>query len=251
MPKDSVDVVDTPIVDSPDQEYADMVDELSEDANDDGVQEPIVEQEAEETPETPEDPVEEDSEEPVVSPDKKDNEAFATMRATNKRLADTLARGAKAAGLSVEDFMAKLEADELEADAKAQAIPVEVLERIRELESRDAARQEEHRNLVFRNQIENFQATMKLSQNDLRDFIGECIGQGIDVGAENTNLELLYKGMNFDKLVEAQKQEWIKRDSKILGISSTPGSGKGQSSGNHDGKAIETQADLDAIFNQM
>ena len=256
MPIDSQELAPESAIENTNQEFADMAAELTEEStNDEGAEPEVIENETAEAPAEPEVPAdtETDEEAPAeepAAPVDKDAQAFAQMRIQNKQLADTLALGAKAAGMEVEDFVKKLENDALTADAKQQQIPVEVLSRIRELEARDAARETEHQNLVFRSHIEGFQAKMNLSQNDLRDFIGECVGQGIDVGSQSTNLEVLYRGMNYDKLVEAQKQEWIKRDSRIQGQVSTPGAGKGKSS-IAEGGAIETMEDPNNLFDEM
>lgn len=246
------------VMENTNQEFEDMASELNEEsANDDGTD--SQETAAAETSTTPEDEVGVETETPDTeeetannagNPADKDANAFAQMRIQNKQLADTLALGAKAAGMEVEDFVKKLENDALQADAKAQQIPVEVLSRIRELEARDEAREQEHQNMVFRNHIEGFQSKMNLSQTDLRDFIGACVGKGIDVAAQSTDLEVLYRGMYFDKLVESQKQDWIKRDSKIQGQVSLPSSGKGKAN-TPEGGVIDTLEELDAIFDQM
>lgn len=176
----------------------------------------------------------------------KDAQAFAAMRVQNAELQRTLELAAKSAGQTVEEYIEAAKQKELETEAKAQQIPTQVLARIRELEERDALREQEHQNILFKSQIESFQKTHNLDSDALKDFVSQCLAKGIDLSSGKADLDLLYKGFNHEALIEAERQKWILKGNRNLDSSSQPGKpGKPESA--QKGK-IETMEDFEALF---
>ena len=230
---------------------------------------PETEETVEETPaeETETTEVEEDSEETVEEseeetseetneeskpekPDKKQsaNQAFAQMRTENKAMKDTLSLAANLAGMTVEDYMKHLSQQQLEADAKKAELPPEVYQRLQSLEQDRNQREQELRNLHFQNRVRDFTQKEGLSQDELRGFIDSCFEKGIyPHELPDVDLSVLYRGLNHDKLVEAERQSWIEKSSKNKQGASVPGSGKGKAEQTSSGE-IKSYEDFEAAF---
>lgn len=194
-----------------------------------------------------------DVEEPeVIKPDEtKRNQAFAEMRVENKRLGKLLSDAAKASGLSVPEYEAKLAADALQAEATKAEVPVEVMARIKELEERDAAREEDMRIVNFQHAVNTFQAKNNLSQDDLRTFVSTCLENGVDPMVTNVPLDILYRGFQHEALVEKERQTWISKDSHNRTESTNPGSIKGKNPKPEQSKKIDTMDELEKVMAGM
>lgn len=249
-------------------EYADMFADTPEafvtepEETDVSPNEEQLESEEEVTPETEEtvDPVEgesvdevteEEVETPQVeAPESKSNEAFARLRVENKKNKDIIEKAARLAGLSVDDFAVKLAEDEIKKGAEEAKIPVEVFQRIKDLEESNRATEFERHKLQFQTTVRNFQSQVGLSDTDLNGFISQMMDAGITPHETEIDFNILYRGLNHDKLVESERQKWIAKQTRNQDKTSTPGSSKGETSP-EEGVEIKTFKDFDNLMKGM
>lgn len=223
-------------------------------------------EETEETPETPQEPegtdessqeeVKEDQPEdtapeepkegfPKDKQEDKDHQAFAKLRVEKARYEGLIAKLAEKEGLSVDDYEAKVHKDQMEAEAKEAQVPLEFYERLKQLEQADIVRQKEYEAAQFQNSIERFQNKHNLEAPALRGFIDKCFDNGIDITSAGIDLDILYRGLNHDEMVEQERQKWIKQDKENRSSASNTGSGKGTTPKPNSGQSIDTMAGLE------
>lgn len=183
------------------------------------------------------------------TPEQIRNEAFAQMRVENKRHKDLIAKAAAAHGLSVEDYEAKIQQDLLLKEAAEAKLPPEVYQRLKDMEEKTAAYEAEKAKLAFQGRVTAFQASNNLSNDDLDSFFNACFNAGITPHETAVDFNILYRGLNFDKLVETQRQDWIAKQNRNRAGSSTPNSGTGQTENLNT--TINSVEDLDAIMRKM
>lgn len=228
---------------------AEEAEELPEDASSEGEEE-----ETEESHKTAdEEAAEEEQEEPETSEaspfdeqGRKDQEAFAALRTERNQYKQTIEKLASKAGVTVEKYLEDLAQQEMEAKAAEAKVPVEFYQKMAELEARDAQREQEAQALRFRTEIESFQRTYNLKPEELKGFVDICFENGIDLTQTNVSLDILYRGLNHDSIVEAERQKWIAQDSKNRESSTNP-SGRGGSTPSASGSEVSSVEDLDRL----
>lgn len=181
----------------------------------------------------------------------KDHEAFAKLRVERNRYESVIARLAQREGLSIEDYEAKVEQDEMAAEAAEKEVPVEFLERLKELEHAEEVREREHQASRFRTNIERFQNKHDLSEPQLRGFIDTCFDNGIDLTTAGIDLNILYRGLYHDDMVENERQKWITKDKENRNSTSSTGQGKGSTPKSQSGGTIDKMSDLDALIKNI
>jgi hypothetical protein len=112
---------------------------------------------------------------------------------------------AKSNGVSRDELLTQYERKKLEDEAKAQNIPVEYLEKQRNMEKQLAELQESKKRDSFNSNVGAAVAKYSLSDDDVRATLDYAYSNGLDPFA--VNFESLYKAANFDKLLEKQVKE--------------------------------------------
>lgn len=221
-------------------------------------QEPVIEEKVIEEPKKP------IAQEPKADDGmKKLNETMAAMRVKIKESDDLFTKLANAKGMSVEALKESLSKDATKEAAAQLNVTPEVYDRLTKLEAENKAQKEELEALkdkdakeqqarLLTQNIEQVQKEQGLSDDQVREFVQETINQGINVLDGRVPLNILYKGMHFDKLVEEQiekaKQELIKQYDKADKYAA----GTVKDSGHVDNSAggITTLADLNALLDK-
>lgn len=246
-------------------EFEDLAGRLTEDEPEETLEDPETSEDSEGTDETsdeiqddePEDtePEEEESDEEAQGFPKeqkdKDHEAFAKLRVEKTRYENIISNLAKKEGLTVEQYEEKLQQDEIEAEAKAAQVPVEMLQRMKDLEAAEVNRQKEFEAAQFRLNIERFQNKHDLDEPALKEFIDTCFENNIDLTRNSVDLEILYRGLNHDTIVETERQKWISKDQDNRTSGSNPGSGKGKTPKSKPGGEVSSPAELRSILDQI
>lgn len=202
-------------------------------------------------PGTVEEPGTEESQQTDGLPEEpsKQNQAFAQLRVENKAQKDALELAAKLSGKSVEEFVASLKEEQIKADALKAGTTPEVFKRIQDLENQNNAMELERTKLAFQGRVQTFQAQNSLSNDDVNVFINTMLDKGIVPHETDIDFNILYRGLNFDKLVENARQDWIAKSARNRDGSSTPGSTQSRTEVNESSE-VKTQEDFEKLFNQ-
>lgn len=163
------------------------------------------------------------------------NEAFAAMRTENskyKKFMQHLMKGANFNG-SEEDFITNLTEAAYAQQAKRQGdnVSPELLKRMDSLESQNKSLIDSQNRQTFAANLKNLQETFTLTDADIKEFLTLAAKEQIDLTVPGTNFRTLYQGLFFDKLkdkmIEAERQNWIAQSNKANNAASPDGkSGK-------------------------
>lgn len=227
--------------------HTDDADEIPEDSSETEVDEEASESDEENDAD---DLTEADEKPAVPKEDPKDHQAFAQLRTERNQYKEMIEKLAQNEGKSVEEFLQAQAEAELQARAEEHKVPVEFLKRLEAMEQNELERQKELEAIKFQANIETFQTKHGLDQSEVRGFIDRCFENGINILETDVNFDILYRGLNFDGLVEQERQKWIAKDTENRDRTSTVKPGKGKSSTGSPSK-IETMDDLSAIMNEM
>lgn len=179
--------------------------------------EEVVEEEKEEVSETTE-PEETDTQEFTKAEERKSNQAFAAMRARLSEQDKLLQKVADSRGISLEMLKEQLNQEAVETAAKQMNVSPEVYKRLSDLEEENR-RKSETLEAMKRADIENkqraylvegmnsIQKEFGLSENDAVASVRSMIDSGFNILESNIPLELLYKGLNYEKLIESKIEE--------------------------------------------
>ena len=205
------------------------------------------------TPATPATPVANDN---AAEEQRKQNEAFASMRSEiskYKKFLGQMMKGANYQG-DEEGFMQALEDAAYQRMAKAQGNQVspELLKRMDTLENQNRSLIEAQNRELFTANLKGLQDTFKLSDADLKEFINLAVQEKIDLTVPGTNFVTLYQGLFFDKLkdrfVEEARQEWIGQNAKGASAANPDGkSGKKDPAPNN----VNTMAEFNSLLQSM
>lgn len=183
-----------------------------------------------------------------VSPDDKSAKAFAEMRVKATSYERALQRAADLEGLSVEEYLQKLDQKDIERRAKETNMDPEVLKRIEVLERERQEVLEMKARYHIENQFKVITEKYGASQDELLMFTADLQKQGFNFFDLNVNYETLYKGMNYEKLIEKERQKWIARAEK----GSSAGSVMSKNGKTSDkGAKVETMNDLEDLLSGM
>ena len=205
------------------------------------------------TPATPATPVANDN---AAEDQRKQNEAFASMRSEiskYKKFIGQIMKGANYQG-DEEGFMKALEDASYKRQAAAQGNQVspELLRRMDTLENQNRSLIEAQNREIFMTNLRELQDSFKLSQADLKEFIELAAREQIDLTIPGTNFKTLYQGLFFEKLnkrlVEEARQEWIAQNNKANGATNPDGkSGKKDPAPNN----VNTMAEFNSLLQSM
>lgn len=206
----------------------------------------------EQTEETKSDALEESSEAD------KSAKAFAQMRIEKRKLEKTMKGVAEILGIqdtsNPENLTSAIQQKVIEAQAKQQNIPPEVLSRLHQLEELQS---ESNQNQIRQQAYVGFQKlkdTFNLSTQDLETFAENLQKNGINPFERPVDVVREYKLQNFDKLVSDAEargiQKEIERANKAKAQSSNPGKNQGKQQGESVEK-ITTISDLETWMAQQ
>lgn len=148
--------------------------------------------------------------------------AFAELRAKNTKYERAISSAAKQAGLTTEQYLEKLESETLTQRAESLKTDPEVLRRLEQAEAElEAYRVKSVENYLI-SSFEGLKTKLGLTDNDMAEFTETLQRNGHDFRNTTVNYEALYRGMNFDKMIEKERQAWIAQDAKARSQGSTP-----------------------------
>lgn len=197
---------------------------------------------------------------PDLSQQSKANKRFAEMRVQNKQYKDMFGKLAQVLGMNPdadsEQLLATVNETLLAAQAQAQNVPVEVLQRLDEL-SRDNTRlMQTQMEQTLRQNLEGLKTKYEVSADEMREFVDNLVNDGIDPFTSQVDIEGEYLKRNFDAIVKNEVQKALKaemeRADKANQHSTSPARGKGKSNAPAAGEyTITSGAQADAFFESL
>jgi hypothetical protein len=177
--------------------------------------------------------------------------AFAEMRVSLSRYDKFFKSLGAATGLSEEDVMNKLLTDVQTKEAKEKNLDPEALAIIqKQQEELNTLRQRELDNAFVQN-VTSFQKELGLSESERDMFFQQAVDLGVDLFNPPMDFKLIYKAVNYDKLVQKEidkaVQETIKLHKKA-DSATTPGSSKGADTGGGAETEITTVEALNRLL---
>jgi type I site-specific restriction endonuclease len=246
MYKDLLDELEMDLKDEPDKEppATEPEDDILDDENDPVEPEENEDVDSEEAPK--EDPAKKTvSEEKPKEKDDAANKAFAELRAKSTRYERMLKRLAESSNKSLDEFVNELEDKAIERQAKKMGTDPALLKRLEALEEENQRYQEGNIRMYLQSEYKRVESTLKLSEAEMKEFTTQLIADEHDFGNLKVDYLKLYRGYNHDKLVERERQGWIKKSEKD---GQAPGTIKpGRRSAGDPGE-IATMEDLDRLL---
>ncbi len=187
---------------------------------------------------------------------RRSNEAFAAMRTENtkyKNFIQHMMKGANFNGDEAAFIEALTEASyQRQAQQQGNQVSPELLKRMDALETQNHSLIESQNRQLFTANLRNLQETLKLDENDLRDFVNLAVSEKIDLTIPGTNFVTLYQGLFFDKLkdrmIEEARQEWIEQNTKSSNAANPDGkSGKKDPTPTN----VNTMAEFDSLLQSI
>lgn len=184
------------------------------------------------------------------------NEAFAAMRTENtkyKKFIQHMMKGANFNGDEAAFIDALTEASyQRQAQRQGNQVSPELLKRMDSLENQNRTLIDAQNRQLFTANLRNLQETLKLDENDLRDFVNLAVNEKIDLTIPGTNFVTLYQGLFFDKLkdrmIEEARQEWIEQNTKSSNAANPDGkSGKKDPTPTN----VNTMAEFDSLLQSI
>jgi len=195
--------------------------------------EPELDEEEEESDEESET---EEEEEPT-----KEENAFARMRKENdnlfkqnqelSRYEQLIAKIAETSGKSTEEVVEFYENKLLEEQAEAQGTTPEYLQLQSRLEQLETQREKESFNTRMGSAVES----LGLQADEVQDFFKQCNEANIDL-MQVADIQSVYKGFNFDKVLESELQKRLDSKKKRMETTGIP----------HGGIETDTSYNVDA-----
>lgn len=186
----------------------------------------------------------------------KQNKAFAELRTQNQQYLRTIkSLGELLGAQEVNDPNAILNLVQekiVQAQAKQQNIPVDLLQRLNTLEAENQSRQQQ---ALQQNALIGFQNVKKqfdLQDADLDKFADELTQNGINPFVQQVDLINVYKNIHFDEIVQKRIEKELaaerERALKAATQSTTPSNTNGGTP--TPSSQIKTASDLEKWFNQ-
>lgn len=190
---------------------------------------------------------------PAVPEDtKKANNAFAQMRLQNKQMHDLVTKIAQATGIQYNDdteLLEKLNGEALEKLAKAQNVPVELLQRMESLEQYKSMYEQDRLKNEALAGFQSIQTQYGLSNEELQNFAAELDENGLNPFSQEVDVIAQYKLSHYDDIVEKKVAEAVAKALSKSGEadkhSSTPGSVQGKP----DSTGVEKISTVTALNN--
>lgn len=176
--------------------------------------------------------------------------AFAEMRVKNTQYERALKRAAEVEGLSVDDYLKKIEDGALTKRAEQMQTNPDVLRRLEEAEAKLQEQEQSKAQMHLAMEFQKLQHDLGVSDEELSTFTQELAQRGFNFLDPTANYTALYRGLNFDKLVEKERQSWIVRSQKATQQGSQPIAKNGKN-GASGPDTVETMRDLDALLESL
>ncbi len=198
------------------------------------------------------DPVEPPTEEVPPAPKEAPKEdpkarAFAEMRAKNTQYERALKKAAEVEGISVEEYLKKIDEGATTKRAEQMQTSPEILRRLEEAESKLAEQEQSKVQMHLAMEFQKLQQTLSVSDDELAAFTEKLASKGFNFMDPSADYTALYRGLNYEKLVEKERQEWLARSQKASQQGSQPLTKTGKN-GSTSPATIETMAELDALL---
>ena len=197
-------------------------------------------------------PTEPEPTEPAKSePPKEDKQAkaFAEMRAKNTQYERLIKMAAEAEGVSVDEYLKKFETESLTKRATKMNTDPAILQRLEEAEMRLASYEQQNIQAHLQTEFGRIRSTLGVSENELQEFTASLVAQGFDFTNTNIDYVELYRGKNYAKLVEKERQAWITRDQRAQQQGTQPlPRGRGTSDVTTE---VNSPEDMVALLRQM
>lgn len=171
--------------------------------------------------------------------DHKAQAAFAAMRVENTRFKNTMKDIAGILGIQMTDdsnaLMAAIQEKVLQAQAKQQNIPIELLQKVQHLEQENEAAKAERLQIAAYRGFQSVKDKFSLDDKALQDFAQQLYKDGINPFVQEIDLVREYRDRNFDKLIADARavgaREEAERAAKAANHSTVPGTNNGQNGG--------------------
>lgn len=207
-----------------------------------------LEQEPTQAKPNPVDQVLNSKKEKVETPEEKSSRAFAEMRAKNAKYEKALHRAAEVSGLSVDQLLEQLDDKAIQQQAKTTNTNPDLIRRLEAVEAERAELQTMKVQNHIERQFGKLSQDFKVTQDELLAFTSELIKEGFNFNDLSVDYVTLYRGRNYESLVEKERQQWIARSEKGQ-QAGTVMSKNGKSSGKD--KPIQTMNDLEDFLSGM
>ena len=189
-------------------------------------------------------------------PDNKQAKAWAEMRVQNKNYEKILKGVAGVLGVEGTNPDAMLQAlnDKVnEAQAKAQGVPKELLERLNQLEERDKMFEQEE---IKRNAylgFQNLKNDFGLDDKALSSFADELIQEGLNPFEQHVDIETAFIKTHYKDLISQAEERGIKREQERAAKANTQGSTPNNKNGQDPGgvQKINNIADLNKWYDSV
>lgn len=184
------------------------------------------------------------------------NDTFAAMRVQNKKMTDALAAVLQQHGLDPnlasdpDAILRQAEEARIEAEAKKQNVPAELLQRLTTLEARDRENQQKRLSDAA---LAGFQAVKNqfgLDNQGIAEFAKQLQDAGTNPFEQEMDLVQHYKLHNLDKIIAAETQKAVeaalKNQKSSTQFSTTPSKTQGKESTGTE--QIDTMAKFDRFL---
>ena len=184
------------------------------------------------------------------------NDAFAAMRVQNRKMTDALAAVLQQYGLdpnlanNPDALIAQANQARIEAEAKRQNVPTELLQRLTDLEAKDREAQQKRLSDAA---LAGFQAVknqFNLDNRGIADFAKQLQDAGTNPFEQEMDLVHHYKLHNLDKIIAAETQkaveEALKNQKSSTQFSTQPSKTQGKESTGTE--QIDTMAKFDRFL---
>ena len=144
---------------------------------------------------------------------KEENAAFAELRRQKEeaeRQAKVVEKFAASHGMTVDQYLAAVEAQEEEQRAKQQGIPVDILRRMESMESQLTQTKSTAAREKFWNEVDSVKSKYDLTNQDIDKiftYIGENGLVNLETKLPSVGFEFAYKAANFDNVIPRKVKE--------------------------------------------
>jgi len=184
------------------------------------------------------------------------NEAFAAMRVQNKKITQALAAVLQQHGLdpalanNPDQLISDAENARLEQEAKKQNVPVDLLQRLTQLERENAENKQKRLANEALQGFQNLKNKYGLSNQDISAFAKQLQDAGTNPFEQEMDLEQHYKLHNLDKIIAAESQkaveEALRNQQNASQHSTVPDKSQGKEASGVD--QIDTMAQFDRFI---
>ncbi len=182
--------------------------------------------------------------------DNKQAKAFAELRTKSTKYERLLKSAAEASGLELDAFMEQLETGSLNKRAEKMQTSPDILRRLEEAESKMQSYENERAQFHLAQEFNKVQTEFKISDDELTAFSQQLVSKGVNFSDPSLDMVSLYRGLNYESLLEKERQSWIELRNKGAQQGSQPIAKNGRN-GTQSNTKIESEADLNALLDQM